>query len=72
MGWLNLWFDPDKYHHSRDGFRNTEPYIRRKDDLKRWRKAKGLPTPLLMVIRILFSSDGSMPICPGRAIRFGG
>ncbi|MCX8956192.1 MBL fold metallo-hydrolase [Erwinia psidii] len=48
MAWLNPWYDPDKSHHTPDGFRNPEPELREKGDLKRWRKqrkAQGLPFP---------------------------
>ncbi|WP_414148639.1 MBL fold metallo-hydrolase [Erwinia sp. BNK-24-b] len=48
MAWQNPWYDPQKSHHTPEGFRNPEAELRNKGDLQRWRKerkAQGLPFP---------------------------
>ncbi|MEI2264182.1 MBL fold metallo-hydrolase [Erwinia sp. CGal63] len=48
MAWQNPWYDPQKEHHTPQGFRNPEQELRQQGDLQRWRKerkAKGLPFP---------------------------
>ncbi|OON40505.1 MBL fold metallo-hydrolase [Izhakiella australiensis] len=48
MAWKNPWYDPHLEHHTPEGFKNPEPELRQKGDLKKWqkeRKASGLPLP---------------------------
>ncbi|WP_421506165.1 MBL fold metallo-hydrolase [Erwinia rhapontici] len=48
MAWQNPWYDPEKPHHTPEGFRNLEPDLRQNGDLRRWRqerKQQGLPRP---------------------------
>lgn len=48
MAWQNPWYDPQKAHHTTEGFRNLEADLRKEGDVKRWRKerkAQGLPFP---------------------------
>ena len=48
MAWQNPWYDPQKEHHTPQGFRNPEQELRQQGDLQRWRKerkAQGLPFP---------------------------
>ncbi len=48
MVWKNPWYDPNKAHHTPEGFRNLEADLHSPGDLQRWRKerkAQGVPFP---------------------------
>ncbi len=48
MAWRNPWFDPSLAHHTREGFRNLEPFTHAAGAYRRWRserRARKLPHP---------------------------
>jgi hypothetical protein len=75
MRWKNPWFDPQKFHHQIDGFRNLESNLRNPGDVERWRKerkAQGLPHPPPRVMPLSPSSGGRKPSLMAGMIVFGG